>query len=94
MNSNFMVEYSQAFAAHIIKHSNDSLEDQMQLAWKTTYAELPTTENLQALLNFMDTQIEQFKSEDAKLDDQAAQRKAFEVLCQTLLGSNQFLYID
>ena len=70
------------------------LEEQIQLAWKATYAELPSTENVQPLLNFMDTQIEQFKSEDAKLDDQAAQRKAFEVLCQALLGSNQFLYID
>jgi hypothetical protein len=42
----------------------------------------------------MDLQIEQFKSEDAKLDDPVAQRKALEVLCQALLGSNQFLYID
>jgi len=89
-----MVEYAQAFAGHIIKQSNDSLEDQIQLAWKTTYAELPSTENLQALLTFMDTQIKQFKTEDADLDDQVAHRKAFEVLCQALLGSNQFLYID
>jgi len=94
MNSDFMIEYSQAFAGHIIKQSNDSLEDQIQLAWKTTYAELPSTENLQALLIFMDTQIKQFKTEDADLDDQVAHRKAFEVLCQALLGSNQFLYID
>jgi hypothetical protein len=94
MNSDFMVKYSQAFAGHIIDQANDSLEEQIQLAWKATYAEIPTTENLQPLLNFMDTQIEQFKSEDAKLDDQAAHRKAFEVLCQALLGSNQFLYID
>jgi mono/diheme cytochrome c family protein len=94
MNSDFMVDYSQAFAAHIIKQSNNSLEDQIRLAWKTTYAERPTVENLQSLLSFMNTQIAQFKSEDTKLDDQAAQRKAFEVLCQALLGSNQFLYID
>ena len=89
-----MVKYSQAFAGHIIEQANDSLEEQIQLAWKATYAELPSTENLQPLLNFIDTQIEQFKSEDAQLDDHAAQRKAFEVLCQALLGSNQFLYID
>ena len=89
-----MVKYSQAFAGHIIDQANDSLEEQIQLAWKAAYADLPTAENLQSLLNFMNIQISQFQSEDAKLDDQAAQRKAFEVLCQALLGSNQFLYID
>jgi mono/diheme cytochrome c family protein len=94
MNSDFMVQYSQAFAGHMLKQSNGSLEDQLQLAWKTTYAELPTTENLESLLEFMNAQIEQVKSDNVKLDDQAAQRQAFEVLCQALLGSNQFLYID
>jgi cytochrome c553 len=94
MNSQFMVDYSTAFADRVRREAGDELSQQLKLAWKIAYANEISDESRTAMLEFVETQAGLLREDDAKLSEVDSRKKALAVACQALLGANQFLYVD
>lgn len=73
-----------------------SVEAQIALAWELAYGRLITREELQMALDFVGGQLETMQSDPRYASKSEAERskQAMTNLAQTLLGSNEFLYID
>jgi len=107
MNSNFIVAQSVRFARRLEAEAGDDLNSQLRLAWQLAYGTRPDETTITEAAGFVSQQtdlfIDQAVAADKKkpADDaaRAAQREqaagqALGVFCQSLLASNQFLYID
>lgn len=65
---------------------------QVQRAWRLTYGRTPTADELQSGMRFLARQIDQQRLQPvAKV---APEQQAMIDLCQALLSSNEFLYVD
>jgi len=106
MNSNFIVTQSVRFARRLESEAGDDRAAQVRLAWQLAYAGPPPENLVQSATEFLEQQTELFIARavaaDKKKGDAAAQAarrdqaagQALGVFCQSLLASNQFLYID
>jgi hypothetical protein len=88
MNSTFVVEQSQAFAKRVIKEAGDDTSKQAARAWELAFARPPSAQDHQDAIAYLNAQA---KALPAGSD---APEKALASLCQALLGSNPFLYIE
>lgn len=90
MNSAFVVEQSRIFAQRVLKDSGAEADATalVRHAWELAFARLPSREDEADAARYLDEQTRDFTA--AK----DAREKALASLCQALLGSNQFLYID
>lgn len=90
MNSAFILRETTEFAKHVIEKVGGQ-EDSAALAreaWRSAFATDPSAERQSQLVAFLDSQEAVFeKEEDFK-------QKALATLCQVLLETNAFLYID
>ena len=91
LNSQFIINQSKAFAERVLKDAgeNANADQLIQTAWKLALADSPSDEELAAMQNFLREQLP--NAEDAKPEERTA---ALAALCQVLLNSNRFLYID
>jgi len=106
MNSDFIVTQSVRFARRLEAEAGEDLSAQLRLAFKLAYGQPPTQRYVEAAARFVNQQTELFiataVAADKKKGDAAAQAarhkqaagQALGVFCQSLLASNQFLYID
>lgn len=102
MNSDFVLEYAAKFARHIEAQAGESPEKQIALAWKLAYCRAPDQSEAASAQAFLEEQAallaERQKPEPPKKDDKTKpltpQQRSLESLCQMLLSSNEFLYID
>ena len=98
MNSDFVVDVAQRFAAQLLAASTSEVTEQLQVAWLTAFARLPTDTELADATQYLTAQTEVFaanpptdKKAQAKHDPR---REAWASLCHALLSSNAFLYVD
>jgi hypothetical protein len=82
-NNPFVVEQSEHFARRVLQEASD-LHDRVAVAWQRAYGRAPAEDELQAALAFVDRVGAELKSTE----------KAWSSLCQALLASNEFRYID
>ena len=94
MNSDFIVKYSQLFAKHIQQAGGESLESQIAYAWKRAYGQEIATDVLKGFLDFQVMQKQELLQADSKLTSEAAEETVLAMVCQALLASNQFIYVD
>jgi hypothetical protein len=110
MNSAFVITQSEQFAQRVRRQAGDDAQAQCQLAWQIAFAAEPAPEELAAMTKFLDEQSKllaartsQAKPATDKADGKSgdsppsaldARQQALASLCQTLLGANQFLYVD
>ena len=100
MNNGFVLSESEAFAARVIREAGDGVENQVRRAWKLTYCREPNPEELGEAAAFLTDQIEYLQAAAAeKKSKQPAGKptphlQALASFCQTLLGSNEFLYVE
>ena len=94
LNSPFMVLYAQSFADRVMREAGEELGAQLQHAWSIAYADKAPDQTITALREFSERQSKIFQEEDDKLDEAAARKKALAVVCQALMGANQFIYVD
>jgi hypothetical protein len=86
LNNDLMIDWARAFAGRVLGDvPTSNVEQQVARAFKLAYGREPASEELKTSLAF--------------LDSQASARKggwpaAFVDLCQVLLSSNEFLYIN
>ncbi len=88
MNSSFVVEQSQAFAKRVIHEAGDDVSKQAARAWELAFGRAPAAQDHQDATAYLSAQT---KALPAGSD---APEKALASLCQALLGSNPFLYIE
>jgi hypothetical protein len=102
LNNTQLVEQSAIFAQHLQHTEPGNLAEQVKLAWESAYADLPTAEQLDGALKFLESQTKTFTDRDAadkKIPNKPRPKstpaeRALATLCQALLCSNQFLYVD
>ena len=100
MNDSQMVDWSERMAEVAATDSNDAslwVED----LFLRLFASMPDDSDKKMCLAYLDSQTQQFKEDkDKSWQDQLsknpalARQRALATLCQTLVASNRFLYID
>ena len=90
LNDQQIVEQSTQLAKLVMK--NDDQNEQLRDLFERLFAVGPTEDEIRECVTFLNTQAEEFR-EASKSESQAAQR-AIASLCQALLASNRFLYVD
>ena len=91
MNNDFILEQSEAFASRLLREAGADPKAQVARAWHLAFAAEPTADEVKGALAFLARQAERFRAA-AKPGD--PRRQALATLCQALLGSNRFLYVD
>lgn len=96
MNSEFALTYSQKLAERIQTEEQGGLENQIQLAWRTVFGRSPDETEENEAVQFVKQQSELLsKRIEAKENkEEAAAKEALANLCQMLLCSNEFLYVE
>lgn len=107
MNSDFIVQMAEHFAVRVRRDAGTNTGEQVRHAWRIAFARNPNDDEINEALGFLDAQIEQFQAKPVetapvtnRFDPKAkkVKRDAAELalanLCQLLLSSNEFLYID
>jgi hypothetical protein len=100
LNSDLLLEYSRFMAARLELEVGSHKPAQINRAWNLAYARSPDKTELQSSLEFLDDQAAIFSEQvdyqpsQEKPPVRSAQQEALAVLCQTLLSSNEFLYVD
>ncbi len=92
LNSGFLVEQSARFAARLVEEAGPEPRSQVRLAWELAFGLEPTDHDLDTLSEFLDRQSALLLERKVKAAE--VEVKALASLCQVLLGSNRFLYVD
>lgn len=100
MNDSWVVQAAQAMSDRLWS-SSDQAEQRLRLAFELAFTSEVTPEEISACLDFVAGQAELFRQDpDATWQQQlqeqpeAAERRAWASLCQMLMASNRFLYLE
>ncbi len=101
MNSDFVLEHSAKFARRIESVAGDDVAAQIDTAWQLTFLRAPDESERSTAKAFLEEQeqlmAERVKTLPAPKDKSKAptpKQLALDCLCQMLLSSNEFLYVD
>jgi hypothetical protein len=107
MNSDFIVQMAEHFAGRVRREAGTNTGEQVRHAWRIAFTRSPDDNEINDALEFLDSQTDQFAAKTVetkpvtnRFDPKAknVKRDAAELalanLCQLLLSSNEFLYID
>jgi hypothetical protein len=107
MNSDFVQEHSKQLAERVATTAGPDVKSQTVLAWRLIFGTDPTESESAEAVAFVAAQTEVFTSKAAApANGQAAApavaanpagdpaRQALSLLCQSLLSSNRFLYVE
>ena len=96
LNSEFIVQQSEAFASRVLNETPAEQQGDnhalIARAWKIAHSSKPEPDQTESLNAFMAEQEAHFTT--TLKNKSAAKKKALATLCQVLLASNEFLYID
>jgi hypothetical protein len=93
MNSEQMLEVADAFAARLMTLAGPNESLQIRTAWQLAYGRLPDESELQDARHFLKQVFKSLEETNSK-DSAAQETQALAVLCQMLLSSNEFLYVN
>ena len=100
MNSDLLLEYSRHLADRLETESPGEPKTQIQNAWKLVYSRSATESEIDAAEHFIQQQTAALSDNSAYKPNQknppsrTASQDAMAILCQMLLSSNEFLYLD
>ncbi|MEO2014551.1 MAG: DUF1553 domain-containing protein [Fuerstiella sp.] len=100
MNSDLLLEYSRYLAARLADEAGDDVTQQIQLSWRLVYSRPPEHSELDTATAFLAEQTAIFSEQSAyqpnekKPPARTAGQEAVALMCQMLLSSNEFLYVD
>jgi len=92
LNDPFVIRQVAGLAARISKEAGASLERRFQLAWKLVFGRQPNKTERREGIQFLRQQAEAAQSKSSAKTDPGL--IALSHLCQALVGSNGFLYVD
>ncbi len=90
MNSDFVLAQATHFAQRVRKEAPEGLPQQIARAWQLAYGRPASPAEADAALRFVRKQAERQQS----AGQEKAETAALTHLCQQLLSSNEFLYVD
>jgi hypothetical protein len=98
MNSDFILNVAADFADRVAGEAGEASAAQIDRLWEIAFNRLPTPDERQAAIDFLTDQqaalVKREAATDGKQPAGNASRRALRMLCQTVLSSNAFLYID
>jgi mono/diheme cytochrome c family protein len=101
MNSDFVQEHAHHLAERVATTAGPDVKSKVVLAWRLIFGADPSEQELADAVTFVTAQTELFqpKTPPAAPAPNAAPppdpaRQAFALLCQSLLSSNRFLYVE
>ena len=99
MNSDLLLQFSRHLADRLEVEAPTDPDSQIRMAWKLIYSRTATESEVSSAAHFVELQTEQLaKHADYKSTKKSGERTpaddAMAILCQMLLSSNEFLYID
>ncbi len=92
MNGDFFMKQSAALATRLITETEDQTDSIIQQAWQLVYSRVPESEELLSAREFLEQQELIFKERAGAKDN--PREWAVGNLCQILLSSSEFLYIE
>ena len=92
MNDRFVIEQAQGLAARVASDAGESTDARFRLAWTLVQGRPPTDSEVHGGLQFLADQTASCRTESP--DDPNPELAALTHLCQALVSSNGFLYID
>ena len=93
MNSQFVMDRSRHFARRLVELSDDP-NQRLAMAWERCFSEQIDSNTESALNVFLNQQEETFAKLDPQRDTAENQELALASVCQAMLSSNAFLYVD
>ena len=94
MNSDLVVEYSEHFAARVVRDVGADRGEQVRLAWQLAFATVTSESEIAAATVFLRQQEQLFRDSPTKPKELTAESLALSSFCQALLSSNRFLYVE
>lgn len=97
MNSDFIVTQAGHFAARLRQESGTDVSKQIERAWRLAFLRPPSEEETRAATDFLRMQTEYLRGTSPGEENKPPpdhEIQALTSLCQTLLGANEFLYVD
>ena len=97
MNNSLVIREAEKFAERVRKMAGDDQSEQVTFAWLTAYSRRPTSAELAGGIAFLNQQSEQIAASipaDQVGKEPPAAHLALASLCQSLLCTNSFLYVD
>ncbi len=100
MNSDFVLNYASQFARRVEAEAGNEPDARITRAWQLAFCRSPDDSERASARSFLEEQTATFTSElpppkdDKQPASPTAEQRALETLCQMLLSSNEFLYID
>jgi hypothetical protein len=97
MNSPFVIEQAAAMADRVKSQAGDDASAQFRLAWQLAFGRDPSDAELQQGTTFLSEQttaLASFTPSDPKAAKPDPSRLALANLCQALVSSNAFLYVE
>ncbi|MHC4879224.1 MAG: PSD1 and planctomycete cytochrome C domain-containing protein [Planctomycetota bacterium] len=102
MNSAFVTDMAEEFATRVRGEAGTNTGEQVRLAWHLALARNATDEEIKDALVFLEHQTKHFTEKPVMVKDAKTKKDtardaggvALANLCQLLLSSNEFLYVD
>jgi hypothetical protein len=94
MNNKQVLEHSLFFADRVRREAGADVRAQVAYAWRLAYSAEPTTAEVDGATAFLARQTAHFAGQKRAPADPEPALQALASLCQALMGSNQFLYVD
>jgi cytochrome c553 len=105
MNDDLVREWSRALASRVLNDGGLSAEQQVERAFRIVFSRAPNADERREVINFLDQQAAEISgrlamNEKIAIPDRVpqgmdpARAAAFVDLCQTLLNSNEFVYMN
>ncbi|MBX3436469.1 MAG: DUF1553 domain-containing protein [Planctomycetaceae bacterium] len=101
LNDSLIVEQSEALAARLRQSPEDDPVMAIHRLYQRLFAQVPTDDEAAACAEFLSSQAEIFRADPdpdwqtaIQKSPDALQTRALAALCQALLASNRFLYVD
>ncbi len=102
MNNEFLINHAHFFAQRVEREAGAEPQDQVKRAWLLAYGREPDAQETAWAVEFLRRQAEvlrgrkaQVRTSDSKVHTITDPKQmALASLCQVLLGSNEFLYVD
>jgi hypothetical protein len=96
LNGAFAYQQAKAFADRLLMEAGGEAKAQVQRAFALALCRPATDVEIQAAIEFLDTQEKQIEADakNAKRDAGDARRKALEAFSLVVLNANEFVYVD
>jgi hypothetical protein len=96
MNNQFSLTQSRFFANRVAREAGSDLHSRARLAWKLALAREAEPDQIRESVAFLTEQARTLKAvQDPKSEDfQDSSLAALATLCQAILSSNAFLYVE